>query len=84
MGTLNFFNAFLTGILTRKRESVVFGPILSRTMEGIFRFYTYHPTVTPILPLIPIFILLGCALPLLIYRAVSRLAIVERLREAET
>ena len=33
--------------------SVVFGPILSRSMEGIFWFYTHHLTVTPILLLIP-------------------------------
>ena len=119
VGVLNFFNAILTGILTRKREfavlqsigmtgkqlkamlvweglfyalgsalaalilSIVFGPILSRAMEGMFWFYSYHPTVTPILLLVPVFILLGCALPLAVYRAVSRLSIVERLREVE-
>ena len=119
VGVLNFFNAILTGILTRKREfavlqsigmtghqlktmlvweglfyalgsamaalvlSAAFGPVLSRIMEGMFWFYTYHPTVTPILLLLPVFIVLGCALPLAVYRAVSRLTIVERLREAE-
>ena len=48
-----------------------------------FWFYTYHPTVMPILLLLPVFILLGCALPLAAYRAVSRLTIVERLRRAD-
>ena len=119
VGVLNFFNAILTGILTRKREfavlqsigmtggqlktmlvweglfyalgsglaalvlSAAFGPVLSRIMEGMFWFYTYHPTVTPILLLLPVFIVLGCALPLMVYWAVSRLTIVERLRQAE-
>ena len=120
VGVLNFFNAILTGILTRKREfavlqsigmtghqlksmlvweglfyalgsaltalvlSAAFGPIISRVMESMFWFYAYHPTVTPILLLLPVFVLLGFALPLIVYRAVSRLTIVERLREAET
>ena len=119
VGILNFFNAILTGILTRKREfavlqsigmtgrqlkamlvweglfyalgsaaaalvlSVVFGPILSQTMEGMFWFYSYHPTVTPVFLLVPVFVLLGCALPLAVYRIISRLSIVERLREVE-
>ena len=118
VGILNFFNAILTGILTRKREfavlqsigmtgrqlkamlvweglfyalgssaalvlSAAFGPILSRAMEGMFWFYSYHLTVTPVLLLAPAFVLLGCALPLIIYRAVSRLTIVERLRAVE-
>ena len=119
VGILNFFNAILTGILTRKREfavlqsigmtggqlksmlvwegmfyalgsalaalllSVVFGPVLSRMMEGMFWFYSFHPTVTPILLLMPVFVLLGWTLPLAVYRRVARLTIVERLREAE-
>ena len=119
VGILNFFNAILTGILSRKREfavlqsigmtgkqlkrmlvwegmfyalgsvaaalalSALFGPFLSRTVEGMFWFYTYHPTVVPILLLLPVFVLLGCAVPLAVYGSVSRLTIVERLREAE-
>ena len=118
VGILNFFNAILTGILTRKREfavlqsvgmtgkqlktmlvweglfytlgsvtaalllSLAFGPLFSQTMAGMFWFYSYHLTVTPILLLMPVFLLLGWVVPLAVYRAVSRLTIVERLREA--
>ena len=120
VGVLNFFNAVLTGILTRRREfavlqsigmtggqlkrmlvwegllyalgsaaaalalSLLFGPILSRSLESVFWFYTYRPTVAPILSLLPVFLLLGCALPLAVHRSVSRLSIVQRLRMAET
>ena len=49
----------------------------------MFWFYGYHLTVTPILFLLPVFVLLGTALPLLSYRGVAKQTIVERLREAE-
>jgi len=119
VGILNFFNAILTGILTRRREfamlqsigmtgkqlktmlvcegliyalgsivlslllTVLAGPLLSRVLEGMFWFYSYHLTVTPILFLLPVFVLLGTALPLFSYRGVAKQTIVERLREAE-
>ncbi len=119
VGILNFFNAILTGILSRRREfamlqsigmtgkqlktmlvcegliyafgsivlslllTVLAGPLLSRVLEGMFWFYSYHLTVTPILILMPVFVLLGTALPLLSYRGVAKQTIVERLREAE-
>jgi len=119
VGILNFFNAILTGILTRRREfamlqsigmtgkqlktmlvfegllyalgsivlslllTVLAGPLLSRVLEGMFWFYSYRLTVTPILILLPVFVLLGTALPLLSYRGVAKQTIVERLREAE-
>lgn len=39
--------------------------------------------MTPILLLAPVFALPGWLVPLAVYRSVSRLTIVERLREAE-
>ncbi len=119
VGVLNFLNAILTGILTRRREfamlqsigmtgrqlktmliweglcyalgavmvslmlSVVSGPLLSNVLGSMFWFFTYRFTVLPILFLAPIFAVLGIALPLTVYRAVSKYSIVERLREAE-
>lgn len=119
VGILNFLNAILTGIVTRRREfavlqavgmtgrqlkrmliwegifyalgSVVLSLILSlalgilagRAFESLFWFITYHATITPVLAAAPVFIALGVALPLLVYRVVSKSTIVERLREAE-
>lgn len=119
VGILNFFNAILTGILTRRREFAVLqsigmtggqlkkmlvyegllyalgavalslilaaamGPLTGSVLGNMFWFFDYHFTVTPILLLAPVFALLGCLVPLAVYRFVSRLTIVERLREAE-
>ena len=63
--------------------TVLAGPLLSRVLEGMFWFYSYRLTVTPILILLPVFVLLGTALPLLSYRGVAKQTIVERLREVE-
>jgi len=120
VGVLNFINAVLTGILTRKRElavlqsvgmtgkqlktmlvfeglyytllsllvslvmTVVLGPLVGGAAGDIFWFFTYRLTVTPILLVLPVFLALGIAAPLLVYRSVARHTIVERLREAET
>ena len=119
VGVLNFVNAILTGIITRRREFAVLqavgmtgrqlkamliceglgytllamalalavcavaGPLVGPAIEGLFWFYTYRFTVTPILVLLPVFLLLGCAVPLASYRAAARQTIVERLRAAE-
>ena len=119
VGILNFFNAILTGILSRKREFAVLQSIgmtgtqlktmlmfegllytlgaivlalllsaglglpLSTSLEGIFSFFTYRFTALPIMLLTPVFTLLGCLLPLAVYRSVEKSTIVERLREAE-
>ncbi len=119
VGVLNFFNAVLTGILTRRREfavlqsvgmtgrqlktmlvwegllyalgsvalaaalSIAAGPLLGTAMNGMFWFFTYRFTLLPILCVAPVFLLLGTALPLAVYRCVARHTIVERLREAE-
>lgn len=119
VGVLNFLNAILTGILTRRREfavlqsigmtgrqlktmliweglyyalgavaaslvlSVVSGSLLSNVLASMFWFFTYRFTVLPILCIAPFFAVLGIALPLMVYRSVSRHSIVERLRETE-
>ncbi|MDD3360817.1 MAG: ABC transporter permease [Hespellia sp.] len=119
VGILNFFNAILTGILTRRREfamlqsigmtgkqlktmlicegllyalgailfsmvlTVVTGRMLSKTLESMFWFYRYQLTITPILIVLPVFVLLGVLLPLLSYQSVAKKTVVERLRDTE-
>lgn len=119
IGILNFFNAILTGIITRKREfamlqsigmtgkqmkgmlvyegmfyaigsiivalviSLITGPLASKALSSMFWFFTYHTTFVPVLLITPIFIALGCAVPLVVYRTAAKQTIVERLREAE-
>jgi len=63
--------------------SVLMGPVIGRALEGMFSFFTYHLTVTPILVVAPIFLLLGALIPLLSYRQAVKKSVVERLREAE-
>ena len=62
---------------------VVFGPVIANILQGMFWFFTYKFTAVPILIVAPGFILLGCVLPLLVYKKVARSTVVERLREAE-
>lgn len=63
--------------------TVVAGPLASSVLEGMFWFFSYHLTVTPIFVVTPIFLLLGAMIPLASYRQVARKSVVERLREAE-
>lgn len=119
VGILNFVNAVLTGIISRKREfamlqsigmtgkqlksmlvvegllyalsSVLFafvfslsiGPLAASVFEKMFWFFTERPTFIPIIIVAPIFALVGCLAPLLVYRSMSKQTIVERLRESE-
>lgn len=119
VGILNFLNAILTGILTRRRElamlqsigmtgrqlkvmlmweglyyalgavavslllSIAAGPLVSGALSSMFWFFTYHFTALPIIIVAPIFTILGIIVPVIVYRAVSRHSIVERLRETE-
>ena len=119
VGVLNFINAVLTGILSRKREFAVLqsvgmtgkqlktmlvceglyytvlslllcllltvgiGPLAGSAVSNIFWFFSYHLTVTPILVVLPLFLLLGVIVPLLTYQVVSKRTIVERLREMD-
>lgn len=63
---------------------LVFSPMLKTALESMFWFFTFRFTVTPVLILTPIFVLLGCLVPLTVYRSVAKSTIVERLREADT
>lgn len=119
VGVLNFFNAILTGILTRRREFAVLqsigmtgkqlktmlvceglfyavgavafalvlilalSPVMSSAVENVFWFMSYHFTISPILILAPIFVVLGCVIPLAVYQAVAKASVVERLREVD-
>ena len=52
---------------------LVFGLALAQnTITGIFWFFTYRFTVTPILLLAPVFALLGVVVPLVVYRSVNQ------------
>ena len=63
--------------------TLVLGPLTGNTVGDIFWFFTYRLTITPILVILPIFLVLGAVVPLLVYRTEARRTIVERLREAE-
>ena len=119
VGILNFFNAMMTSILSRRREfavlqavgmtgkqlktmlvweglfyalgaagialvlSVLLNPLAGSLLEIMFWFFSAHVTIVPVLLLVPIFALLGYAIPAIMYRQASKQSVVERLREAE-
>lgn len=120
VGVLNFFNAMMTSILSRRREfavlqavgmtgpqlktmlvwegllytvgsgvmagllSAAVNPLAGRLLEQGYWFYRYHFTIIPVLVMIPVFALLGYAIPAVMYRHSARHSVVERLREAES
>lgn len=63
--------------------SVLTGPLAETVGSDLAWFFTYHFTVVPVLIVIPIFVALGVALPLICYRNMVKRTIVERLRENE-
>ena len=117
VGVLNFFNAILTGITTRRRELAVLqsigmttrqlrtmlalegllytvgaavlalvlvvatAPLLGPGLNKIIWFFTYRFTIWPIAVVLPLFALLGIAIPVLSSRAAQRHSVVERLRQ---
>lgn len=117
VGVLNFFNAIMTSILSRKREfavlqavgqtkkqlkamlvweglfytlgaglislllSAAVNPLAGRLLENAYGFYSYRYTVLPVLLILPVFALLGYAIPAVVYRQIAKHSIVERLRE---
>lgn len=117
VGALNFFNAIMTGIISRRREfavlqsvgmtnrqlrfmliyegmfyalgsvvvalflAVIIGPLAGNMMNTIFWFYEYHFTITPVLAVIPVFVLLGWLIPAVLYGQTNKQSVVERLRE---
>ena len=54
-----------------------------RLPENGYWFYRYHYTILPVLMILPVFVLLGCGIPTMMYRQASKQSVVERLREAE-
>ena len=58
-------------------------PLLAVGLENLFWFFTYRFNLMPIALLAPVFALLGCLVPLVVYHFTARATIVERLREAE-
>ena len=53
------------------------------SVETLLWFFTYHLTLVPVGILAPIFLLLGCLIPLGVYRSATRASLVERLRATE-
>ena len=119
VGVLNFFNAIMTGILSRKREfavlqavgmtnkqlkamliyeglfyalssavaafvlSFMLNPLVGDLLENMFWFFSANFTVVPVLIAIPVFALLGYAIPSIMYGQTAKQSIVERLRKAD-
>ena len=59
-------------------------PLAGRLLESAYWFYSYHYTITPVLAMLPAFIVLGCAIPAVMYRQAVKQSIVERLRSLDT
>lgn len=64
--------------------SAAVNPLAGRLLESAYWFYSYHYTITPVLAMLPAFILLGCAIPAVMYRQAVKQSIVERLRSLDT
>ena len=58
-------------------------PLTGRMLESMFWFFEYHFSVTAVFVTAPVFLFLGVALPLAVYRSIAKLTIMERLRETE-
>ena len=61
--------------------STVLVPLLNSTIEGMFWFYSGHFSVTPVLVMIPIFAAIGFLIPAISYRGLTKVSVVERIRE---
>lgn len=115
VGVLNFFNAIMTGILSRKREfavlqavgmtkrqlksmlvceglfyalgasaaalvlSLLLNPLIGSFLENMFWFFRAGFTFIPVLLAVPVFALLGCLIPSLVYGQAARQSIIEQL-----
>ncbi|OJV62983.1 MAG: ABC transporter permease [Clostridiales bacterium 38-18] len=62
---------------------VLTSPLIEHLLNSVFWFITYRFTLTPVLSVLPIFVILGTYIPMVILRSVNRSSIVERLRESE-
>ncbi len=117
VGILNFFNAIMTGIISRKREfavlqavgmtnkqlrtmlvyeglfyalssallalilSLVLNPLVDNLLGNMFWFYSANFTLDPVILTIPVFALLGWAIPAIMYAQSGKYSIVEQIRE---
>ena len=63
--------------------SAAVNPLAGKVLGNAFWFYTYRFCVTPVLILVPVFALLGAAIPAVMYRQAEKQSIVERLRTVE-
>lgn len=61
--------------------SAILTPLLNTALENMFWFYSGHFSVTPVLIMIPVFAFLGFLIPAISYRGLSRVSVVERIRE---
>ena len=117
IGILNFVNAVLTGIMSRKHEfamlksigmtnrqlrrmliyeslfytvsssvvslitSVIFVVLTKRLFENIFWFFSGHFVILPVLLVAPVFIILSCIIPMLMYGNTEKQSVVDTLRD---
>ena len=54
-----------------------------RLLEQGYWSYHYQYTLAPVLLILPVFLLLGYAIPAVMYRQAAKQSVVERLRESE-
>ncbi len=62
---------------------IVLSPLMKSAMEGLFWFFTYRFTLTPVLIVLPFFVVAGALVPVLVYRNMVKRTVVQRLRETE-
>lgn len=63
--------------------ALVLNPLAGDLMEDMFWFFSARFSVTPILAVVPVFVLLGWFVPTVLYGQTTRRSVVERLRESE-
>ena len=63
--------------------SAIVNPLAGSLLEKAYWFYTYRYTIWPVLLLLPIFALLGIAIPTIVYRQAAKHSIVEQLRDVD-
>ena len=120
VGVLNFFNAIMTGIFSRKREfavlqavgmtnkqlkamliyeglfyalssalvafilSFILNPLVGDLLENLFWFFSANFTIVPVLIAIPVFGVLGFAVPSVMYGQTEKHNVVDRLRDTDS
>ncbi len=61
--------------------SLILVPVLNTALDDMFWFYSMHFSITPVLIMIPVFALIGFLIPAVSYRGLTRVSVVERIRE---